>query len=414
MFILRTVNTSPHRHLLARFDQITREAFSRILGVPLNDLQWRQAQLPAHAGGMGLRAALDCGAAAFSTSLCQSRQLVSQLLPSQAAQSNQIGSPPLPNSNPSQPNQVYTGEPVEQIDPDILATLSIKMSEEVSSESISNLTQKMICSKIDEANLKTFSEKMQEQGERECARLASLSLPYAGAWLNSVPLPALGLHLRSSEFITATKFRLGLQVYDYTGTCPACGRQSDVLGDHGMVCGTGGERIARHNALRDALHDTAAAAGLAPTKEGRALLPGNDRRPADVFIPGWAGGRAAALDVTVVHPLQDATRARAAVEPGYALSYAYTNKMRGTADLCDQQGIAFIPIVAESMGGLHNIAIQQLRKLGSALARHTGTDESESINHLMTRTSILLQKGLSALLLNRIPNHPAPDIGGEL
>ena len=28
---------------------------------------------------------------------------------------------------------------------------------------------------------------------------------------------------------------------------------------------------------------------------------------------------AAALDVTVVHPLQDATRARAAVEPGYAL-----------------------------------------------------------------------------------------------
>ena len=79
---------------------------------------------------------------------------------------------------------------MEQIDPDILATLSIKMSEEVSSESISNLTQKMICSKIDEANLKTFSEKMQEQGERECARLASLSLPYAGAWLNCVPLPA--------------------------------------------------------------------------------------------------------------------------------------------------------------------------------------------------------------------------------
>ena len=134
-----------------------------------------------------------------------------------------------------------------------------------------------------------------------------------------------------------------MSVYDYTGTCPACGRQSDSLGDHGMVCGTGGERIARHNTLRDALHDTAAAAGLAPTKEGRALLPGNDRRP------GWAGGRDAAIDITVVLPLQDATRARAAVEPGYALSYAYTNKMRVTADLCDQQGIAFIPVVAESM-----------------------------------------------------------------
>ena len=96
-----------------------------------------------------------------------------------------------------------------------------------------------------------------------------------------------------------------MPVYNYTGSCPARGRQSDALGDHGMVCGTGGERIARHNTLRDALHDTAAAAGLAPTKEGRALLPGNDRRPADVFLLGWAGVRDAAIDVTVVHPLQD-------------------------------------------------------------------------------------------------------------
>ena len=144
----------------------------------------------------------------------------------------------------------------------------------------------------------------------------------------------------------------------------------------------------------------------------RALLPGNDRLPADVFLPGWSGGRDAALDVTVVHPLQDATRARAAAEPGYALTYAYNNKMRVTADLCDQQGISFIPIVAESTGGWHKVALEQFKKLGSALARHTGQEESETINHLLTRTSVLLQKGLSALLLNRVPGHPAPDIGG--
>ena len=71
------------------------------------------------------------------------------------------------------------------------------------------------------------------------------------------------------------------------------------MGDHGMVCGTGGEGIARHRALRDALHDTAAAAGLAPRKEMRALLPGNNRRPADIYIPGWSRGRDAALDVCV-------------------------------------------------------------------------------------------------------------------
>ena len=163
-----------------------------------------------------------------------------------------------------------------------------------------------------------------------------------------------------------------MNIYDSAGSCPACGRYSDVLGDHGMVCGTGGERIARHNALRDALHDTAAAAGLAPQKEGRALLPGNDRRPADILLPGWAGGRDAALDVTVVHPLQDATRARAAAEPGYALSYAYNNKMRVTADLCDQQGIAFIPVVAESMGGWHRVALEHRWRWRGTLGRRRG------------------------------------------
>ena len=75
------------------------------------------------------------------------------------------------------------------------------------------------------------------------------------------------------------------------------------FGDHALCCGSGGERISRHNALREALHDTAVAAGLGPTKEGRFLLPGNDRRPADILVPHWSSGKDAAIDVTVVMPL---------------------------------------------------------------------------------------------------------------
>ena len=140
---------------------------------------------------------------------------------------------------------------------------------------------------------------------RERARLASLSLPHAGDWLNTPPLAALGLHLHASEFVLVLKYRLGMHVYDREGPCPACLRFSDALGDHALCCGTGGERISRHNNLRDALFDTAVSAGLAPVKEGRFLIPGADRRPADVLLPSWAGGRDAALDVTVVNSLQD-------------------------------------------------------------------------------------------------------------
>lgn len=128
---------------------------------------------------------------------------------------------------------------------------------------------------------------------REVARLASVVLPHTGDWLNVVPLPSLGLHLRGTEFTAVVKYRLGVQIFTRAGPCPACGRYSDALGDHAMCCGQQGERIARHNYLRDALFSAAQSAALAPTKESCFFLPVTDRRHADFFIPHCSalGGR---------------------------------------------------------------------------------------------------------------------------
>ena len=394
MFLLRTVDTSGHLDILAEYDRLVREALIKILGCPLEDLAWDQAKLPVSMTGLGLRSAIDHSLAAYSTSFLASQPLVQRLLHADAEQE------------------------ASQLDPALLAALAAKMGEEVedvTQESLAGLRQKVVSSKIDLANKNLLLTHIGEIGdERETARMNSLGLPKAGAWLNCSPLPALGLHLRGAEFVVACKFRLGLAVYDQPGPCPNCGKNSDVLGDHSMVCGTGGERILRHNAIRDALFDTAVAAGLAPLKEGRALLPGNNRRPADVLVPLWAGGLDAALDVTVTHPLQDATRARAATTPGYAMTVAFENKCRVTEDLCREQGIAFIPVVAESLGGWHKVALEQLHKLSSALARHTGQEEGEKFDHLVKRVSILLQKGLASMLVNRTPGHPAAEIDGVM
>ena len=73
------------------------------------------------------------------------------------------------------------------------------------------------------------------------------------------------------------------------------------------------------------------------------MLPGDDCRPADILVPNFAGGRDVALDVTVVHPIQDATMPQAATTPGFALSYAHDRKVRGAEEDCRRQGIAFIP-----------------------------------------------------------------------
>ena len=374
---------------LHHFDRITREALTRILGCPLGERAWLQARLPVADGGLGLRAAANHAPAAYASSVLAAQPLSDRLLGHDFAGLNP-DDPLLPQS--------------------LLDRLSAEQGELVQEEDVNGVSQKQLSWKIDQHLLKVLQEQIGEEEMREKARLLSLGLPHCGDWLNTPPLKALGLHLRPSEFVLATKYRLGLPLYEQEGPCPACRRLSDVLGDHAMSCGTGGERIARHNHLRDAIFALASAAGLAPIKEGRFLLPGDDRRPADVFIPYWAGGLDAALDVTVVNPLQDATLAGASTSPGHALTFAHDRKVRGAEEDCRRQGIAFLPLAVESFGGWHDSAQREVKKVAVALARHTGQEEAEACHHAWSRLGILLQRGNSAILANRVPSHPSPAV----
>ena len=54
-----------------------------------------------------------------------------------------------------------------------------------------------------------------------------------------------------------------------------------------------------------------------------------------------------------------------------------------------------------------------MKRLGSALARHTGQEESEAIRHVGQRMAVLLAKGNASLLLNRIPAFPSTEIDGQ-
>ena len=389
MFILRTTDPTNNQALWEEFDCITREALTRILGTPVGDSQWSQAKLPVSMGGLGLRSAEDHTPAAYLTSLLSCQSLRQALL-----------------HLPDDDSQVTIPAP-------LLALLSTKQGEDANIESLLGVTQKAVGLKIDLHNSNLLIANTNREGVvREIARLGSLSLPHAGDWLHVVPSPALGLHLRSREFVMSVKYRLGSPVYTVSGQCPACGLHSDKAGDHAISCGSDGERIARHNHLRDTLYHTAVSAALAPTREDRALLPGTDARPADVLIPRWTHGKDTALDVTVVNPLQAALVAQAAKTAGHALTYAYKKKMTGAGTACQREGMVFIPLPAETLGGWHEQAVLQVRKLGSALARQTGQEESVAIAHLFQRLSVLLVRGNAALFLNRIPTFPDPQIDG--
>ena len=47
--------------------------------------------------------------------------------------------------------------------------------------------------------------------------------------------------------------------------------------------------------------------------------------------------------------------------------------------------------------------MEQIKKLGSAKARHTGEEEGQEISRLFQNLSIALMRGNSALLNNRMP-----------
>ena len=89
---------------------------------------------------------------------------------------------------------------------------------------------------------------------------------------------------RKSEFILAARYCLGLPVFQQEGECPMprCRSNNDQYWDHAIFCAIGSERIARHNHLRNAIHEAAAQAALAPQKEPPGFIPGSDERPAEI------------------------------------------------------------------------------------------------------------------------------------
>ena len=126
-------------------------------------------------------------------------------------------------------------------------------------------------------------------------------------------------------------------------------------------------------------------------------------RPADVFLPCWKSGRSAALDVTVVSPVQQLTINNAAVTQGHALSVAEECKRRLHNNDCHQAGISFIPLVVESLGGWSKEAANLIRDLGKLQAHRCGLPPSHSISHLFQRLSITLWRGNACMWASRLP-----------
>ena len=193
-----------------------------------------------------------------------------------------------------------------------------------------------------------------------------------------------------------------------------CRQISDRTGDHAISCGIGGERIARHNRVRNAICQAAMQAGLGPVMEPEGLLTGSDDRPADVLVPFWSGGRDTAIDVTVVNPLQSAMVGRVADDGAYAVGEAHSRKLRNYSARCAAEGIVFLPLAVDTLGGWHPEALYTIARLGRQVASTTGKEGDEVVRHLRQRLAILLVRDNVSMLCARTPTFLPAEVDGDL
>ena len=188
---------------------------------------------------------------------------------------------------------------------------------------------------------------------------------------------------------------------------------SDSHGLHARRCTAGGDITACHHATRNQIYCFTATAGWNPTLEQSHLLPprpddpsgSNLRRPADVYLPSWAYGSPAAFDLAITSPQRQEVLAQASRERGAAAAQ-YEDRKRSylnTAEECRQQGILFVPLVAETSGGWGSNSLAVLQKMAKRMSGRAGvsTDGRAVLPQLLERLCITIRAAKARAVLRR-------------
>ena len=263
-------------------------------------------------------------------------------------------------------------------------------------------SQRKIQEELDNSAFDNLLGKQSSIREKACSQ--SLSLPQSGASLSAAPIPALGLQLSSNEFRVALKYRLGVKLYENERNCPFCksGTQG-VMGDHAVSCHGRADMISRHDCIRDKIISACSGALLSPISEQKSLLPDNNSRPGDIFLPVWNNGLPAALDVTVTSPLQSSIIINASEKSGFALSAAEDRKYEQYAQNCSEVGIQFIPLAFETFGGFSETVRKTLKRIAT-LADNRNLQPaglSVAFSRLSQSVSVTAIRGSAIMLLAR-------------
>ena len=179
----------------------------------------------------------------------------------------------------------------------------------------------------------------------------------------------------------------------------------DIFSDNAVICHGIGDAISRHDRIRDRIASACSAANLSPVIKKRKLIAGNSSRPGDIFLPSLKPGRTTALDVFVTSPLQQTIINHSAERSGYAIEAAEERKYAHHENCCSEQGILFVPLAVESLGGLSvtlNTALERIALLAVS-RKYQLQGHAITFGRLAQSVSVVIVRGSATMLLARFP-----------
>lgn len=345
---MRTTPLSDWGPQAARFDELVRSAAESILCTRFTESAYVQACISPKLGGLGLRRVQDHAPSAYLASRAAAAVVLSR--------------------HYSSPFSAHATAP-----------------------------QSVSSAEIDE---KSFRGLVSQADPRNAMRLRRLCLPHANSWVTAVPslVDGPGTVLRPAVFRVAASRLLGLPVSSGIAPCPLCKQPMDCLGDHPLCCKMSRDVITRHNRVRNLLFRFASAGLLNPEMEKLGILGPTDpslRRPGDVTIPLWSGGRGLAIDVAVINPLAHLGE----VNPCEV--YATTQKHKKYDAAFAASRYSFAPVVFETSGGVNAEGEDVVKQIFRFASARSGSRHSYFAGRAWARLSCCIQDAVAQTILNR-------------
>jgi hypothetical protein len=356
---LRSSFCAEHSSLL-EFDEVLRDCLRIILNVSLDDNQWVQATLPVRNGGLGIRRAHQIAPSAYLASASGAAALCSVLLP--------VRFHAFADSNFSHALTAWKDMGGTALPADSLNTSQRAWDQAI----VARATEQLLVAAPDDYTR---------------ARLAAVSSPHAGEWLNAPPITAIGLRMSNEAIRIAAGLRLGSSLC-VPHTC-RCGAQVNARGSHGLSCTRSAGRHQRHALINDIIHRALGRADIAAVKEPTGLLAGSNLRPDGATLIPWSRGKCLAWDATTPDTLAVSHLPSTSNTAGAAAAHASLLKNQKYSALSPT--FHFVAIAIETLGPWNLEGLAFVRELGRRTSQVT-RDQRET-NYLLQRLSVAVQLG---------------------